>query len=98
MNIYVGNIPSDATTEEIRQLFAACGTIIRVQLISDRFTKRPRGFGFVEMEDDQEARAAIATVDGLEFKGHVLQVHEACPREKGGSRGGLGGRKQRWSR
>jgi RNA recognition motif-containing protein len=98
MNIYVGNIPFDTTTEEIQQLFAASGTIIRVQLISDRFTKRPKGFGFVEMEDDQEAHAAIASLDGLEFKGHILQVHEARPRETGGSRGGLGRRKIRWSR
>jgi RNA recognition motif-containing protein len=98
MNIYVGNIPFDAATEEIRQLFAACGTVITVQLITDRFTKRPRGFGLVEMTDDQEAKAAIASLDGMEFKGNILQVHEARPRETGGSRGGLRRRGKRWSR
>jgi RNA recognition motif-containing protein len=98
MNIYVGNIPLAATTEEIRQLFAARGRVVTVQLIADRITKRPKGFGFVEMADDHEAHAAIVSLDGLEYKGNILQVHEARPREIGGSRGGLGRRGKRWSR
>ena len=98
MNIYVGNIPFAVTTEEIRQLFAASGTVVKVQLITDRLTKRPKGFGFVEMADHQEGHAAIVSLDGHEFMGNILQVHEARPRETGGSRGGLGRRKKRWSR
>jgi RNA recognition motif-containing protein len=99
MNIYVGNVPCDATTEEIRQLFAVHGTVSDVHLVTDRFTNKPKGFGFVVMEDERQANDAIAALNNSEFRGRILQINEARPRETGGSRGGLGGRRdKRWSR
>jgi RNA recognition motif-containing protein len=96
MNVYVGNLPVDSTVDEVRQLFETHGTVNDVQLINDRFTKRSRGFGFVAMADDKEAGKAIAALNGTEFKGLVLQINAARPREGGGSRGGLGRREKRW--
>jgi RNA recognition motif-containing protein len=96
--IYVGNLPLDATMEEVRQLFAAHGTVSDVHLVTDRFTKRPKGFGFVVMDDERQANDAIAVLNGREFRGNVLQINEACSRETGGSRGGLGHGDKQWSR
>ena len=98
MNIYIGNIPFEATEDEIRELFESYGTVTAVNLIIDRFTKRPRGFGFVEMENEEEGTKAIDTLDGSDLMGRNLQVNEARPRESGGSRGGLRDRQNRWSR
>ena len=100
MNIYVGNVPFDSTTDEILKLFAVHGTVSDVHLVTeDRFTKKNKGFGFVVMEDERQANNAIAALNGRELRGNILQVNEACPRETGGSRGGLGGRRnKRWSR
>jgi len=78
-NIYVGNLPFSATEDEIRDLFAVHGTVHAVRLISDRQTGRPRGFGFVEMEQD-EADAAIEALNGTDMGGRTLRVNEA--REK----------------
>jgi RNA recognition motif-containing protein len=82
--IYVGNLPFDATPEDVRAAFEAYGTVYDVSLISDRDTGRPRGFGFVEM-DSQGAKAAIAELDSKEFGGRNLRVNEA--REKRERRG-----------
>ena len=98
MNIYVGNVPFDSTADEIRQLFAGHGTVSDVHLVTDRFTKIPKGFGFVVMDDERQANDAIAVLNGREFRGNILQINEACPRETGGSRGGLRRRDKRWSR
>jgi RNA recognition motif-containing protein len=98
MNIYVGNLPFDATADEIHQLFSAYGTVADVQIIHDRFTKRSRGFGFVEMEDDRETDAAIAALNGKELRGRKLLVNKARPREPGGSRGGFVQRQKQWSK
>lgn len=87
--IYVGNLPFSANSDEIRELFAAHGTVINVNLISDRETGRPRGFGFVEMEDEDATRA-IEAINGTEFGGRTLNVNEARERQ-GGGRGGRGG-------
>ena len=95
MNIYVGNIPFEATEDEIREMFENYGTVNAVNLIIDRFTKRPRGFGFVEMGSDQEAQEAIDGLNGSELMGRTLQINEARPRESGGSRGGLQDRQKR---
>ncbi len=78
--IYVGNLPFSATDDSVRELFEAHGTVLSVNLISDRETGRPRGFGFVEMED-AEADAAISALDKKEFGGRTLNVNEARPRE-----------------
>ena len=91
--LYVGNLPYSATEDEMRELFAEHGEVLAVNLITDRFTGQPRGFGFVEMEDEG-ADKAISTLDNTSFKGRTLRVNEARPREGGGGGGGGGGR--RW--
>jgi cold-inducible RNA-binding protein len=88
MNIYVGNVSYSSTEESLRELFEAHGAVSSVKLISDRETGRPRGFGFVEMPNDEEAQAAIAAVNGQQHEGRTLNVKEAHPREaRGGGRG-----------
>ena len=97
MNIYVGNLSFSTTEEGLRGLFSAHGQVTSVKVITDRETGRPRGFAFVEMSTDEEAKAAIATVNGQEFDGRTLKVNEAKPPEKregggGGSRRPMGRR------
>ena len=91
MKIYVGNLSFDTVESEIRELFSQYGEVADVTLITDRETGRPRGFGFVEMRNDQAARDAIGALDGNEVGGRTLKVNEAKPRNN--DRGG-GGR--RW--
>ena len=86
--IYVGNLPFSATETEVRELFEAHGTVESVNLIEDRETGRPRGFGFVEMADDSAADTAINALNGTTMGERSLNVNEAKPRE---SRGGGGG-------
>ena len=89
--IYVGNLPYSATEEELRQLFAAHGDVLSCALPIDRESGRPRGFGFVEMEN-ADAERAIQALDGQDFGGRSLRVNEARPRgEGGGGGGGYGG-------
>lgn len=89
--IYVGNLPFSATESEISDLFSRYGKVQSVALINDRETGRPRGFGFVEMED-ADADAAIAALDGKPFSGRNLRVNEAEQRRRGpGGPGGGGG-------
>jgi len=78
--IYVGNLPYRSGEEEVRELFSQYGEVNSVKLITDRETGRPRGFGFVEMEDEG-ALKAIEALDGREFEGRTLRVNEARPRE-----------------
>ncbi len=78
-NIYVGNLPWAATEEEVRAAFEAYGEVTSVKLIEDRETGRPRGFGFVEM-DDAGALDAIEGLDGKDFGGRNIKVNEAKPR------------------
>ncbi len=78
--IYVGNLPFSASEDEVREKFEAFGAILSVNLISDRETGRPRGFGFVEMENDSEADDAIRAIDQTEMDGRKLNVNEARPR------------------
>jgi RNA recognition motif-containing protein len=81
VNIFVGNLAFTATEQDLRQLFEAYGTVDTVNIITDRETGRPRGFGFVEMPDSTAARAAIAGLQGTEFAGRAINVNEAKPRE-----------------
>jgi len=92
--IYVGNLPYTATENEIRDLFARYGAVNSVNIINDRETGRPRGFGFVQMED-KEADAAIAALDGQDLGGRTLRVNEAREREGGGRGAGGGGGRDR---
>ena len=78
MTLYVGNLPFSADQESVQDLFAAYGDVLSVKLMSDRETGRPRGFGFVEMED---ARAAMAALNGNSFQGRTLRVNEAEQRQ-----------------
>ncbi|MDR1545238.1 MAG: RNA-binding protein [Deltaproteobacteria bacterium] len=84
--IYVGNLPFSSTQAEISELFGRFGTVHSVNLISDRETGRPRGFGFVEMDPDQ-ALAAIEALNGTELGGRSLRVNEARGREDRGPGG-----------
>ena len=81
--LYVGNLPFDTTTEDVRTAFEAYGTVHEVTLVTDRDTGRPRGFGFVEM-DPQSASAAIEGLNNKEFGGRDLNVNEARERNSGG--------------
>jgi RNA recognition motif-containing protein len=90
-SIYVGNIPFSAREDELEELFAEHGTVTSVKVITDRETGRPRGFAFVEMEDDAAADNAIRALDGRDFGGRPLRVNEARERARGGGGGGGGG-------
>ncbi|BCS87903.1 RNA recognition motif domain-containing protein [Pseudodesulfovibrio sediminis] len=79
-NIYVGNLPWSSTEDEVRAAFEAYGQVSTVKLIEDRETGRPRGFGFVEMDDDSAALEAIEALDGKDFGGRNIKVNEAKPR------------------
>jgi RNA recognition motif-containing protein len=89
-NIFVGNLNYAATEDELRQMFEQFGTVERVSLIADRDTGRPRGFGFVEMPNDEEGDRAIEELNGVELGGRALNINEARPRQGGGG-GGFGG-------
>ena len=99
VKLYVGNLPFSMTENDLTDLFAQAGNVARVQMINDRVTGRPRGFGFVEMGTADEAQAAIAKFHGQEINGRALTVNEARPMEAreggggggGGFRGGGGG-------
>ena len=84
MNIYVGNLPFQATEDEVREAFEAYGSVLSVRLITDRETGRPRGFGFVEMGSDSEANAAIEALNGSDMGGRALRVNSARPRDDRG--------------
>ena len=88
--IYVGNLPFDATEEQVEKAFAQFGEVSSVVLPSDRETGRPRGFGFVEM-DSADAAKAIAALHNTDFGGRQLNVNEAKPREASGGGRGAGG-------
>jgi len=95
-NIYVGNLSFGASEESVRALFETHGTVDRVNIVTDRDSGQPRGFGFVEMTNDAEGDKAIAAVNGVNLDGRALNVNEA--RQKGdrssGGRGGFG--RKRW--
>lgn len=88
--LYVGNLSYDVTDSALQQMFEAHGTVQSAQVIMDRDTARSKGFGFVEMGSDAEAKAAIAALGGKEMGGRALTVNEARPKESGGG-GGHGG-------
>lgn len=98
--LYVGNLSYDMTDRDLHQRFEPHGTVASAQVIMDRDTGRSKGFGFVEMGSEAQARAAVAALNGQEVNGRPLTVNEARPREERGSqrgfagsggRGGLGG-------
>jgi RNA recognition motif-containing protein len=96
MSIYVGNLAYNATEGDITEVFAEYGAVSRVTVPTDRETGRPRGFAFVEMEQEADEDAAIEALDGAEWMGRELRVNKARPKEKraggGAPRGNFGGR------
>ena len=90
--VYVGNMSFDTTEDKLRELFAEHGEVNSVNVVTDRYTGRPKGFAFVEMETDEAANAAIAALNSQVVDGRELRVDEARPRKpRGGDRGGGGG-------
>jgi len=86
MNIYVGNLPFNATAQDLETLFGEYGTVESAAIINDRETGRSRGFGFVEMPNDEGSKA-ISELDGHDYNGRALKVNEARPREERPRRG-----------
>jgi RNA recognition motif-containing protein len=82
MNIYVGNLSYNMREDELKEAFEEYGTVDSAKIIIDRTTNRSKGFGFVEMPDDAEAKAAISELDGKDLGGRPLKVNEARPREE----------------
>ncbi len=92
--LFVGNLSFNTTENDLQDAFAAHGTVVEANLMMDRMSGRPRGFGFVTMSSPAEAQAAIAALNGKEMDGRALTVNEAKPREErpgGGGGGGFGG-------
>jgi RNA recognition motif-containing protein len=100
INIYVGNLSFDTNEDQLKELFESYGQVESATIISDKFTGRPRGFGFVKMPEREEGLRAIQELDARDFMGRSLKVNEARPRtdrpdrQGGGGRGGGGG--SRW--
>jgi len=97
MNIFVGNLNYATTEDSLRALFEAHGEVASVKVIKSQETGTSRGFGFVEMPNDQEAQTAIDALDGRDLDGRALKVNKARPRtDRGGGGGGRGPRERRW--
>ncbi len=94
MKIYIGNVSYNTTEDQIRQAFENFGETTSVSMITDRDSGRPKGFGFVEMSNDEQGQAAIDGLNGTEFDGRSVKVNEARPRTEGG--GGRGGNRGRY--
>ena len=95
MNIYIGNMSSDTTEDQLRQAFEAFGPVSTVNIITDKFSGKPRGFAFVEMSGKSEAIAAISGLNGQDLNGQTLNVNEAKPRTQSGNRSGGNGYNRR---
>ena len=91
MKLYVGNLSFKMSEDELRDLFAAHGEVVSAQLIMDRETGRPRGFGFIEMSNSEQGTAAMAALNGADILGRPLTVNEATPKPAGGAGGGSRG-------
>jgi len=89
--LFVGNLSFQATEEDLRELFHQAGTVESVRIVTDQFTGRPRGFGFVEMATKEEAAKAIEVLNGRLFRDRNLVVDEARPQPQRGGGGGGGG-------
>jgi len=94
-NIYIGNVNYDTTEDTLRAAFGAYGEVTSVNIVTDRYSGRPRGFAFVEMENDEAAAAAISALNGQSQDGRQLRVEESRPRKTGWSDAGARS-DQRW--
>src|SRR5438045_9561696 len=93
MNIYVGNLSWSMTDDDLNNLFSQYGTVSSAKILKEKMTGRSKGFGFVEMEDEEAAKAAIAALNESEVQGRKLIVNESQPRPEGGGSGGGGYKK-----
>ncbi|HVT84957.1 MAG TPA: RNA-binding protein, partial [Chitinophagaceae bacterium] len=89
MNIYVGNLSWNLKDQDLSNLFAPYGEVASAKIVTDKFTQRSKGFGFVEMANDAEAQAAIAALNGTEVDGRNIVVNESRPKPEGGGGGGF---------
>src|SRR5215212_1292111 len=89
MNIYVGNLSWNLKDQDLANLFTPYGEVASAKIVMDKFTQRSKGFGFVEMANDEEAQAAIAQLNGTEVEGRNLVVNESRPKQEGGGGGGF---------
>jgi RNA recognition motif-containing protein len=94
-NIFVGNLSYSTTQDDLLAAFSQYGNVERVSIVTDRETGQARGFAFVEMTDPNEARKAIAQLNGAELNGRAMNVNEARPKPQGGGGGGYGGGRNR---
>jgi RNA recognition motif-containing protein len=96
MNIYVGNLSWNLKDQDLSNLFASHGEVVSAKIVLDKFTNRSKGFGFVEMANDEQAQAAITALNGSEVDGRNIVVNESRPKPEGsGGSGGGGGFKKR---
>jgi RNA recognition motif-containing protein len=95
MNIYVGNLSWNLKDQDLANLFTPFGEVASAKIVMDKFTQRSKGFGFVEMANDEQAQAAIAQLNGSEVDGRNLVVNESRPKAEGGGGAGGGGFKKR---
>ncbi|HNR17443.1 MAG TPA: RNA-binding protein [Chitinophagaceae bacterium] len=89
MNIYVGNLSWNLKDQDLSNLFASHGEVASAKIVTDKFTNRSKGFGFVEMPNDDQAQAAIAALNGSEVDGRNIVVNESRPKPEGGGGGGF---------
>ena len=89
MNIYVGNLSWNLKDQDLSNLFASHGEVASAKIVTDKFTNRSKGFGFVEMTNDDQAQAAIAALNGTEVDGRNIVVNESRPKPEGGGGGGF---------
>ena len=90
MNIFVGNLNYSITEDDLKEIFEEYGELSSVKLITDKFTGRSKGFGFVEMSDDEEAKKAIEELNGAEVEGRSMVVNESIEKKRDNNRGGGG--------
>ena len=103
MNIYVGNLSYNTTESDLRAAFETHGEVTSAAIIMDKFSGQSKGFGFIEMSDDESAKKALEALDGTDLDGRQIKVNEARPRTersggggRGGGGGGGGGGRDRW--
>jgi RNA recognition motif-containing protein len=89
MNIYVGNLSWNLKDQDLSNLFASHGEVVSAKIVTDKFTNRSKGFGFVEMANDDQAQAAITALNGTEVDGRNIVVNESRPKPEGGGGGGF---------
>lgn len=95
--LFVGGLPYETTNQQLEELFVQAGTVESATVITDRYSGRGKGFGFVEMATEEEAKKAIEMFNGYSFNGRSIVVNEARPQEDRGNRGGGGGSySKRW--